>query len=219
LRVRFFSAQCFADAFTSAARTITFALQSVCDEIPGFKEWYSERQKALKDDPLARFFHRYRTASVHVGDTVVRGGATETGPDGITRVLYFFIEVSDIPDPPAEDVYGACRTFFVTLLRLVLDMYKAFPFAIDDRWYFTQENFEHLNKSIEDAEEELGFPRGWTNGIAPLETRWRLLRSNHTSGCEIQSLFEEYLGERFPGPDDSPKKEADAPPGTDNVAI
>lgn len=200
----FFSAQCFTDAFVSSARTITFALQAVCTDIPGFSTWYAEHQRVLKADLLARFFHRYRTASIHIGDTVVRGGASSHDSDGQLRVTYFFMEVPDICDPPREDVYTACRSHFAKLLRIVFGAYEAFPAYIDDRWYFTSKNFDSLGKSVEDAELELGFPKGWTNlgDPAMLEERWRILRKTQTSGCQIQELFEKYLGDHFPGPDD-----------------
>jgi len=90
------------------------------------------------------------------------------------------------------------------ILWIVLDAYRKFSFHIDERWYFTVENFQRLGKSIEDAEQELGFPRGWTD-IGPqmhLAKRWRILRSTQTIGCGINHLFDEYLSEHFSGPDE-----------------
>jgi len=54
-------------AFVSAARSTTFALQAVMSGYPGFKEWYEPRQKKLKENPLARFFHDLRNHLLHVG--------------------------------------------------------------------------------------------------------------------------------------------------------
>jgi len=50
-----FAAQCNCDAFASAARSITFAIQAVCRGIPGFDEWYAVEQEALKSCPFCRF--------------------------------------------------------------------------------------------------------------------------------------------------------------------
>ena len=199
-----FAVQCFTDAFVSSARTMTFSLQAVCDEIPGFKSWYCEKQETLKSDSLARFFHRYRTVSIHIGDTCVRAGSNMRNADGHSIIKHYFLPLPDLADPPREDVYTACRTHFSNLLTLVLEVYQKFPSDVDDRWYFTRTNFDGLGKSIEDAEAELGFPRGWTDIGDPemLDERWRMLRKTQTSGCQIQGLFAEYLGCRFPGPDD-----------------
>jgi hypothetical protein len=200
----FFAAQCFTDAFASAARSITFALQSVCNDIPQFSEWYLAKQKILKTDSLAQFFNRYRTASIHIGDTVVRGGTNYRDSEGKRRVTYFFIEVPDIPNPPSEDVYSTCEKHFANILGFVLEAYQLFASQIDDRWYFTAENFEKLGKTVEDAEHELGFPKGWTDIGDPnlLADRWRILRKTKTAGCQIDELFQKYLGQHFSGPDE-----------------
>ncbi len=119
-------------------------------------------------------------------------------------MAYYFLEIPDIPAPPAEDVYSACHKYFTCILQLILDTYRAFPCYVDDRWYYTEENFKLLGKSIEEAEEELGFPRGWTDiGDSTLfAERWRSIRATQTVGGEINDLFQEYLGEHFVEPDE-----------------
>ena len=154
----FFAAQCFTDAFASAARSITFAMQSVCKDIPEFSKWYSAKQEILKTDSLAQFFNRYRTASVHIGDTVVNRSGSYRDADGKRHVTYYFMEVPDIPNPPAEDVYSACKKHFVKILGIVLEAYQLFASQIDARWYFTPDNFQTLGKSIEQAWAELPVP-------------------------------------------------------------
>jgi hypothetical protein len=200
----FFAAQCFTDAFVSAARSITFSLQSVCKEIPGFENWYSEKQKILKADRLAEFCNKYRTASIHIGDTAIRGGTSKRDANGQVRVTYFFIETPDIPNPPTDDVYSACRNYFSALLQIILEAYRQFAPFIDDRWYFTAENFQKLGKTIQDALVEMGFPKNWLEIDAQisLEDRWKILRKTQTSGCQIDFLFEKYLNEHFSSPDE-----------------
>ncbi len=75
----FFAAQCFTDAFVSAAQSVTFALQAVCGNIPGFKLWYANQQESLRGDTLAQFFKKYRDVSIHIRDTVIRGGSIRQG--------------------------------------------------------------------------------------------------------------------------------------------
>lgn len=72
--LNFFAAQCYTDAFVSAARSITFSMQAVLSDISLFKQWYKQKQDRLKRDPLAIFFNSYRVASIHIGETLIQGG-------------------------------------------------------------------------------------------------------------------------------------------------
>lgn len=202
--VGFFEAQCYADAFVAATRSVTFALQSVCSAIPGFAQWYSQQRAAMRADSLMRFFHDYRTSSVHMGDSPTRAGSSRRDSNGRLCFLYYFLPIQDIPSPPATDVASACREYFCRTLRVVLECYRQFPHHLDDRWHFTPEHFQSLGLTVEDAEEAMGFPRGWTSvGEASPEQileRWRLLIRHNCVGCQIGGLFHEYLGETFDGP-------------------
>lgn len=201
----FFAAQCFTDAFGSAARSITFAMQAVLKDIPKFETWYSAKQEQLKHDPLCRFFNAYRDASIHIGDTVVRGGAFRRDDDGNSVVTYYFAPIQDLDEVPDADVFLVCSTYFTMLLSVVFDAFRDFRYELDDRWYYTQEHFERLGKTIEDAEEELGFPRGWTaiDSIGSGCERWRVIRLTQTVGCQINHLFQQYLRQLIEGPDES----------------
>ena len=197
----FFGAQCYADAFVSACRSVTFSVQSVCKEVPEFRSWYAEEQKRMKADYLCTFFNSYRTASIHVGETPVLAG---TGRQG--EHYYFFMPTKDIPNVPEADVVSACRDYFKGVVGLVYRLYVRFPTDLDDRWHFTAKHFTSRNLSIEDAEEALGYPRGWTHITGSEEElikRWRLLRYTGTSGPVIQEIFYKYLNQVVDGPDDS----------------
>jgi hypothetical protein len=69
--LNFFAAQCFTDAFASACRSITFSMQAVINDVPGFKDWYSPRMGSLKQDRISAFFNAYptRTAASSVRHT------------------------------------------------------------------------------------------------------------------------------------------------------
>lgn len=198
----FFAAQCYADAFVSACRSITFSVQSVCRELPEFGSWYTREQEQMKSDDLCSFFNRYRTASIHIGETPVLAGAGRNGEH-----YFFFMPTNDIPKVPEVDVISACRDYFRTVLGLVHRMYVRFPAELDDRWHFTATHYTSRNLSIEDAEESLGYPRGWTRITGSEEElieRWRLLRYTGTSGPVIQDIFFKYLNQVVKGPDDLP---------------
>lgn len=102
------------------------------------------------------------------------------------------------------DVLCACQTYFEMLLSIVFDAFEKFKYELDDRWYYTEEHFRELGKTIEDAEEELGFPRGWTkiNKNEVTSDRWQILRYTQTVGCQINDLFDKYLNNTIKGPDE-----------------
>ncbi len=198
----FFGVRCYVSAFVASARSVTFALQSVLGGQPGFKTWYAEHQKKLKNDPLARFFHEFRTVNQHIGDNLVGGGSRGTNGS----ILYWFMPTHDLSKVPEEDVEAACRTYMGMVTSLVYECYVDFGPHIDAHQRYTPEYFRSLGKTIEDAEEELGFPRGWTDtgDAEALPYRWQLLRDSVT-GCEVNHIFDKYLGKTAPCPEKPPE--------------
>lgn len=201
----FFAAQCFVDAFAASARSITFSMQSALNDMPGFAEWYEDRQALLRKDAVCKFFHDYRTVSIHIGDTVLRGGTMKRSNSGHLVVEYFFTAIPDLTNVPQGNVLCICTDYFRFLIGCVYEMMITFKYQLDDRWYFTPDNFSRIGKSIEDAEEELGLPRGWTavGDAFSEENRWRTLRRTYAVGCQLNDLFAEYLGKTIQGPDDN----------------
>jgi hypothetical protein len=202
--LNFFAVQCFADAFASTCRTITFSMQAVIGEVDGFKEWHTAQMEMLKKDRLSQFFNAYRIALIHIGDTVVREGTTFTDHNGKRRTQYLFAPIPDLPDVPDEDVVSACTSYFIKLLNLVYEAFATFCCQLDDRWYYTEENFRRMGKSFEDAVAELGFPRGWAAAASqfPEAEKWRVLRRSQTVGCQLNDAFQSYLSKIIRGLDD-----------------
>lgn len=196
-----FSLRCYVSAFIASARSVTFALQAVLNDQEGFKDWYTRRQELLKKDATARFFHEFRTINQHVGDNLVSAGSG--GPD--SPMLYWFMPTPDVATVPDEDVLSACRKYMLTITSLIFDCYIAFGPHIDAHQYYTAEHFDRIGKTVEDAEEEIGFPRGWTDIGDPdsLPHRWSLLR-RQVAGCEVNHIFEKYLGRVTPQPAEPP---------------
>ena len=208
-----FAVQCYTDAFASAARSVTFSMQAVIKEIHGFEPWYMRRVELLKEDRIARFFNDYRVASTHIGDTVVRGASSSRAADGTLTVLYSFIPISDLPSVPHGDVYSICKGHFTKILGIVFDAFTEFLWQLDDRWYYTAEHFVEMGKTVEDAVQELGFPAHWLGASrVPEEEQWRLLRRTQTTGCQVNDLFQIYLGKTIRGPDEQGYDSRQAPP-------
>lgn len=191
---RFCEVQYCVSAFVSAARSITFAMQASLKSYPEYDPWYESRQAMLRDDPLSRFFQKFRTLTQHIGANVVGGGSFSKG-----KKLYYFIPCRDLPNVPNQDVITACQDYFVTILQIVYDCYLELGPIVDGQQYFTAGNFAALGKTIEDAEEELGLPRKWTDiGKIELEPyRWELLR-RQAEGCLIEPQFQRWLNKQLP---------------------
>lgn len=199
-----FAVQCNCDAFATAARSITFAVQAVCRGIPGFDEWYAVEQEAMKECPLCRFFNDYRRISNHIGESPIKGGYSD--PQSPGRIRHLFVSSPDLLNIPEPDVVKACSAYFSKCVDLVYRLYTIFRNELDERWYFTRENYGAKGLSIEDAEEALGFPRGWTrlNGSEEeLRERWQVLQRTQTIGPQIQHIFQKYVGKMVAGPDDN----------------
>lgn len=203
--LNFFAAQCFVDAFVSACRSITLSMQAVINKVAGFKAWYAPRTELQEKDPLSQFFNEYRNVSIHIGDTVVRGGESFIDKDGNRVRQYFFMPIPDIPNVPSEDVLSVCRAHFTNLVSLVYDAFEEFRCKLDDRGYYTEDHFRQMGKSFEDAVEELGFPRDRVAASSelPESERWRVLRRTQTVGCQLNAIFESYVGKTIRGPDET----------------
>jgi hypothetical protein len=197
-----FEMRCYLSAFVSSARTVTFSLQAVLKSTDGFESWYKQKQAELKEDKLARFFHDFRTANQHLGENPALAGS---GGPGI-ETLHWFMPTADIANVPKEDVISACKRYFNSVLHLIFECYLEFGPHIDSKQRYTEEYFSSIGKNIEDAEEELGFPRGWTDiGDADaIPYRWQLLR-DQSVGCQIEDIFLEYLGKTIPYPERLPE--------------
>lgn len=184
-----FNAQCYLNAFLSAARSVTFAIQASIADLEGFAEWYQVVQLELRDDTLARFFLQARNESIHVGLSHIRSGKVKGG-----KCTYFFQGLFDLDErTPGDDVITSCNKHLTRLVALVYQCFSEFGYDIDPDMYYTIQNAKRQGRSIEDYEIELGYPAGWTHveGIAP-ETRLRILRER-LPGVEIDHLFEKYL--------------------------
>lgn len=196
-------------AFVSACRTITLSLQATLHDSKRFTDWYAVQQEQIRNDPLARFFHAVRNDVAHVGVNPIRGGAICT-PGSSAKWHFRFDDCPNLAKcAPDTDVVESCRRHFVTLLGIIFECYVDFGPDIDPHQRYTEEYFQSIGKTIEDAEDELFGHRGWTSaeGIPP-EYRWQMLRGS-VPGCRIEWLFQEYLGKTLPHPAHIPMSEAE----------
>lgn len=200
-------------AFLSSSRSITFALQSSMNGIKGFQEWYETKQEELRKSSLSKKFVELRNESQKVGICRIGSGSFYTDSKGRNRTkLYFeneynFYSRGQSPKQvllkglfngklfqhDEDDVASQSEQYFLFLLKVIHECFSKFKEVIDPDKYYTLENINNLHLSIEDIEEELGYPRGYTKveGITD-EKRMELLREEVTLS-RIDSIFEKYL--------------------------
>jgi hypothetical protein len=209
-------------AFVSAARSVTFALQAVMDGQPGFAEWYSKKQSEMRGDPVCRFFVTYRNEVLKTGELPIVGGymtpsnckpgkfeikhrfsrsmmsGNKLQPLGRTEFIQRAISDHDGGTCEEEpDAVASCCEYMQKVAALVASCYTDFGPIIDPDQHYTLDNLRKINKSVEDVEEELGFPRGWTaiGEDTNEEERLRALRTQiPRSG--IKHLFEKYCSKQ-----------------------
>ncbi len=188
--------QFYLSAFLSACRSITFALQSSLSDLDGFIEWYELKQKELKSNKLAKFFLISRNESQKIGFLQIGSGSSFIDLEGNRKMKLYFQRLAPTQNDyiPEADVVTVCETHFKTILNLVLEVFIKFGNHIDSQQFFTIENMKKLNLTIEDLEEQAGYPRGWLNiGYGTLEEKVNLLRKSQ-SPPYIDRIFIRYLG-------------------------
>jgi hypothetical protein len=176
------------NAFLSAARSVTFLLQKEMSRVVGFTSWWDLQRSQLTSDASAVFFHRLRNFSQKEGRVSLVSTTGPAGPRG--RWTHRFAGNED-PVPQAllhRDVVECCREHVAKLAQMVLACAAQFPFHSRPSRVLTGPGVEALGISLEDIEETLGFPRGWTalEG-ADVEMRCRLLR-RHVDGVDFPAI-------------------------------
>jgi len=176
-------------AFVSAARSVTFSLQAVMSGYPEFDSWYPSRQKRLKESKLARFFVDLRNHIQKVGGApFFHSGSSRNG-----KLEWFteFVPTPDFKEVPSGDVITLSEDYFRLLLEILQDCYADYWAYIDPRAIFTVKGLKILGWTVEDVEEEFGFPRGWTDIPWPEEEKLtaRLHVLSRHGGDELMDIF------------------------------
>jgi len=203
-----FESSYFFSAFVSASRSVTFALQACMSGVKGFDEWYESSRESLKVDPLAPYFIEIRNDVVHKGKNPYNKVTLEHlrevlfrqfNSDSHTHWLVF-PKINNQTQPALVDAMAACEAYFTSLLSIIYGCYSEFRMVVDPRWYFTEENFNKMGKTLGDGLVELGFPPSWFSHCIPESEAWKVLRSQQPL-CPLNPIFEKYLGKVISDPD------------------
>lgn len=180
-------------AYVSAGRSITFSLQSVMSHYPGFSEWYKKHQEQIKKNDLAKYYVNLRNHLQKVGSTpIYHSGSMHHGSLEFNQC---FIPINDLANSPEGEVATLSEEYLKTILQVIKACYRDYKAYVDPRELFTTQGLSELGWSIEDLEESLGFPRGWTDISSddPNIDKERLkVLSRYGGDEEMEKYFEKY---------------------------
>ena len=184
----------YLSAYLSAARSITFAMQVAMKGIADFEEWYKLQQQKLKEDPIALYLLEVRNYILHEGEYPIR---TLLFNSSHSLGGFFFTQIpgKDQLETPTGEVFETCRQYMIVLLKIIRECLQNFGYSIDPVLRFNYVISTKKN-TIEDIEEELGFPRGWTKieGLSDENRIGVLQREIAKDTISIDDVFNKYLG-------------------------
>lgn len=178
-------------AFLSAARSVTWCMQESMKHVSGFDAWYSKKRQALNKSYLAKVFLGLRNTAVHAGDTGFRMESITLQMDAAGQLYiknYLDCKHQERASVGKLDISEAAIKYLQMLERTVVGCEKEFPLDTNHEAYFTKAELKYHGMTIEDLEEELGYPRGWTDGI-PDGKRLQMLKQ-HGSPREFAWVYE-----------------------------
>lgn len=178
------AARYYFSAFLSSARSVTFALQKCLGGLAHFDGWYEDRQQELKLHPTATYFKTIRDQVIHEGLNPLERHVRGVG--GIVGSNFYLVESA-----PEQDVVVAGTSYMAILVRIAGEAYQRFWTSVDLPVTFTPEDLAARGQTIEDIEEEFGFPRGWSAGEARTAEE-RLAWMKEFSKTEIRRLAARY---------------------------
>jgi hypothetical protein len=157
------AARYYFSAFLSAARSVTFALQKCVSGLAHFDGWYEDRQKELRNHPIATYFKDIRDQVIHQGLNPLQTEARSVL--GLIGVNFYLVDGA-----PERDVVVAGTAYMAILVRISGEAYERFWTSIDLPETLTPEDLAVRGQTIEDIEEEFGLARGWSASL-PLDQR------------------------------------------------
>lgn len=157
-----FSFRCYFSAFASASMSVLYALESARKLIDDdFSSWYQPRRRKLTDeDPITSYVLARRHEATHIGESRVNAGRM-TQTEGSPVFKYFFSMGWGSAEPIRVDVLSACEHTHEAFSVLIREVLEDFPY-ISPSYFMNAENLKKEGLTVEDVEETLGFPRGWT---------------------------------------------------------
>jgi hypothetical protein len=158
-----FEFRAYFSAFSSAAASVLMVLQAARKRIdPDFAAWFEPRRHDIAEqDPVSGYVLKRRSESIHEGETRIRSGSVQADADGHDVWTHYFSSAYSA-EPISVSVLDACRHTLDRVCDLVASARVAFPEAAPD-FFPDAQTLVRDGLTVEDVEEGLGLPRGWTS--------------------------------------------------------
>ena len=147
------------NAFLSACRSVTFALQKSMSGVRGFEVWYQARRAEMKADPALGFFLELRNICQHEGPVSYVGGSML----GTDQWSYRFAGNREaVPAAlTGTDVGAACADHLAKLAVLLQGFAEVFPFASCPASAICLAGMESLGFTLADVGQAIGLPAAY----------------------------------------------------------
>lgn len=154
-------ARYYFSAFATAARSVTFAMQACLSGDPRFDTWYAALQDRLRNDALAKYFVKVRNELQKLGFNPLAAASFGYEPN-----VWFHL----VDDAPEMNVIIAANGYMAQLVTAVRDVYRLF-YPMVNFPFTSLADLQAASVCMEDIEEQVGLPRGWTASANPPERR------------------------------------------------
>ena len=152
------------NAFLSASRAVTFLVQKEMSRVPGFAEWWADRQLEMRADPAMRFFVELRNFSQKAGRV-----RFESMGSGLERSTYRHVFRDGSIKVPEEvgriDALDACRLHLAKIACVVLAGMDTFPYHTCPRKAVSPAGIAALGLNTDELDQHLGYPRGFSRSL------------------------------------------------------
>lgn len=155
-----FEFRCYFSAFVSAVRGIFAVMDASLSDQPSYPVWRATWRSRFDANRVARFFATVRPEWQRIGHTPVHLDRSRWIRFGLWETKHHFSAEGD-EDVPDLDVLETCNEYLTLVAEMVIDCYERFgiraPAAL-----WSVPALARLGVTVDDIEDSLGFPRGWT---------------------------------------------------------
>lgn len=190
-----FVIRCLFSATASAAYSSLEALKAAASRDRAFSAWAAAQADALRADPVASYVLERRNENVHIGETRVRSVRLPIG-EYVPPMEHWFRLQPAVPEPIDVPVVAATARAVEGVAAIVSEARRRFP-RHTRTWLLDPER-RREGLTIEEIEERLGFPRGWSaiRGATDPQRLAALARSTPPPALDprFDGLAERFMG-------------------------
>ncbi|MBM4186305.1 MAG: hypothetical protein FJ206_03230 [Gemmatimonadetes bacterium] len=186
-----FEFRCYFSAFVSAVTGVFAATEAALGDREGYPAWRATWEARCDANRVARFFRTVRPEWQPIGHTPVHLDRSRWVRFGLWETKHHFTAADD-GDVPDLDVLETCTEYLTLIAEMVIESYERFriraPAAL-----WSVPALARLGVTVDDIEDSLGFPRGWTAGGGRSDQDRLTLLRRYSPDTPIDRFFLRYL--------------------------